>query len=112
VSEKYLKKHRLRKKRDFLSLIYAKNHLFGKMMNIDYLFTDKDFSRLGISATLKFGKAHFRNRFKRQIREIFRRNYLSITKHLDINIRPTPLAKKATFFDLEEEYLFLISKIK
>jgi len=79
-------------------------------MIIDYLFTDKDFSRLGISATTRFGKAHHRNRFKRRIREIFRKNTHLFSKHLDINIRPTPLAKKATYFELEEEYLSLLKK--
>ena len=111
MSEKYLKKYRLRKKKDFLSLIYAKKQIYGKMIIIDYLFTGRDFSRLGISPTVKFGKAFLRNLFKRQIREIYRKNYSSLTKAVELNIRPTPFAKKASYFQLEQEYLFLLKKI-
>ena len=111
MSEKYLKKHRLRKKKDFLKLFLKKNQIHGKFIIIDYLFTERATLRLGISASTKFGKAHIRNRFKRQIREIFRKSHLSYTKSADINIRPISLAKDATFSQLEEDYLLLLKKM-
>ena len=91
--------------------MYSKNQIRGKTIIIDYLFSSKDVSRLGISPTIKFGKAFFRNRFKRHIREIYRKNYSRITKSLELNVRPTPLAKKASYFQLEQDYLFLLKKI-
>ena len=73
----YLRKNRLKEDKSFKKIKSAKNRLYGKYIGINYVFTDDEFSKLGIIATRKFGKAHARNYFKRSIRESFR-----LSKHL------------------------------
>jgi ribonuclease P protein component len=61
------------------------------------------FGRLGIAATRKLGGAVARNRSKRLIREVFRRN--KVAQGLDIVIVPRQELLDASLKALEAEYL-------
>lgn len=78
---------RLRKSRDFLRVIRRGHHRQSEKLNAQILF-DQSKTRLGITVTKKFGKAHLRNRFKRLIREIFRTNFNQLPKGIWVHIRP------------------------
>lgn len=62
-------------------------------------------SRLGLSVSRKFGKAHERNRMKRQLRAAFRRLRAGFPKSLDVVMVPrraargTPFGRIATDMD-------------
>jgi ribonuclease P protein component len=68
-------------------------------------------SRLGITVSKKYGKAHDRNRFKRVVREVFREFYDKIPKGLIVHILPriplTPLNKHS----LAEDFQSLLQQI-
>ena len=64
--------------------------------------------RLGIAATRKLGGAVRRNRAKRLIREVFRRN--KIAPGFDVVIIPKRELLDATLTDLETDYRALIER--
>lgn len=51
-----------------------------------YVENSKGCARIGIVASKRFGKAHVRNRFKRYVRETFRK--MAIEKNIDMLILP------------------------
>ena len=62
-------------------------------------------SRLGITATKKYGHAVARNRIKRLVREIFRNHRTDLTTPIDIVINVRSNAKDQTFERLEADLL-------
>ena len=67
--------------------------LKGSNLVIYYRFNeDLSNPKLGITISSKIAKAHVRNKFKRQIREIFRLNQHSLDKNLEILV----ISKKAS----------------
>ena len=61
-------------------------------------------TRLGITATKRYGKAHERNRFKRLVRESFRSVKEQLPWGLQINVRPRTGAKTAELKALCAEF--------
>jgi ribonuclease P protein component len=69
-------------------------------------------SRFGISVKKVLGGAVVRNRIKRRIREILRRNRMEIPTGWDIVIHPRATVAKAAFAPLELELLRLLRGIQ
>jgi len=87
-------------------------HNFRRRFSGDYVIIDirenqKPYSRLGITASKKFGKAHERNRFKRIVREAYRLNRHLLPKGIDIHVKPRQKALEAEMCQVEKEMLVL-----
>jgi len=93
---------RLRKRGDFQSLKSKSKRFVGKCACIDYRPSINGVSRLGITASGKYGNSCERNRFKRLAREAFRKMRPELSP-FDIHIVPRQLAKTARFEDIEAE---------
>ena len=72
-SEALPTRHRLTRRSDFIRAYEGGRKFFSRHAVIFSIPNELDGPRLGITATKKVGKAHVRNRLKRRVREIFRR---------------------------------------
>lgn len=67
--------------------------------------------RLGITVTRKVGGAVRRNRIKRVLREIFRRNRERLAPPIDVVVNAHPGLERRTMRQLEEEFLNRFSQL-
>ena len=88
----------------FVKISQEKRRLPGKVICLQYC-QEPSHSRLGITVSKKYGKAHDRNRFKRVVREAFREHYASIPSGLQLHILPklprAPICKRDVLEDLQ-----------
>jgi ribonuclease P protein component len=90
--------------RDFLKLSHCAQKYTSKFLIVEYRFVENVIiDKLGITVGSHFGNAVVRNKFKRWIREIFRQHLPF--NGVEMNIILRPLAKKATFAEIEADIL-------
>lgn len=105
MTGRFPKTIRLRKRRQFQRLLSPTKRFSGRWLFIDVRENNLPYSRLGITVTRRYGKAHDRNRFKRLVRESFRLAQNKIKAGLDLNVKPRPLALNATFKEITSDLL-------
>jgi ribonuclease P protein component len=81
----------------------SKKRYIGSCIVVEIRDNQKPYSRLGITASRKFGKAHHRNRFKRIVRESYRLNTLKLPQGKDILVKPRKKALGARFREIADE---------
>ncbi len=84
----FSKLHRLLARREFREVYQRGRKFVGHRLTFFYLLKDPHSPQLGITITKKWGKAHDRNRFKRVVREGFRRSYPELSTGLMLNAHP------------------------
>ena len=84
----FSKLQRLLARREFREVYHRGRKFVGHRLAFFYLFEDSHSPRLGITITKKWGKAHDRNRFKRVVREGFRKSYPELNTGLTLNVHP------------------------
>jgi ribonuclease P protein component len=95
---------RLRKRREFEECYASGVRVSGRFLQI-FLRPAPDPPRLGISVPRRVGNAVTRNRVRRRLREIFRRNRdLFAGRPACIVVNARPAAAEAAFEELAEEY--------
>lgn len=100
------KAKRLAKRREFLRVYDAGRKLFSRYCVLFVAANDLSYSRIGITATKKLGKANVRNRLKRWTREIYRhqREPLKLDdRSLDLVVNLKPNASEATFREYRDD---------
>jgi len=99
---KFPKSSRFLTRRDFEAFKGRSQRLAGSYLCVD---VGSGSARLGITASRKYGSAVERNRFKRLVREAFRRNQWPA---LDLHVVPRQKAKQAKLIDIETELVKLV----
>jgi ribonuclease P protein component len=100
--------HRIRRRAEF-QRVYDNGFRVRGRYGTFFLWPNKlEVGRLGIAASKKLGGAVERNRAKRLIREVFRRN--SIARGLDVVIVPRRELLDAGFSALERDYQTILER--
>jgi ribonuclease P protein component len=99
---------RVRRRAEFQEIYQRGYRIRGRFSTIFVLERGAQAGRLGIAATKKFGGAVERNRAKRLIREVFRRN--KIASGFDVVVVPRRELLDASLTVLEAEYRTLIER--
>lgn len=93
---------RFRKRSDFQALKSNSQRFVGRHLCIDYRQSKGGSSKLGITASGRYGNACERNRFKRLVREAFRKMAPEFSP-VEIHVIPRQLAKTARLEEIEAE---------
>jgi ribonuclease P protein component len=93
---------RIRTRAEFQQIYQKGRRVHGRYSTLFVLANQQTVGRLGIAATKKLGGAVQRNRAKRLIREVFRRN--KVAPGFDVVVVPKRELLDATLAALETDY--------
>lgn len=100
---------RIRRRPEFLHVYEQGRRVRGRYATLFGLSNQLPYGRLGIAATKKLGGAVVRNRAKRVVRDVFRRNKLA--PGYDIVVVPTGEFLRASQAVFEAEYQHNVARI-
>lgn len=101
----YPKLVRLRTRRQFQRMAHQSTRHVGNWMIIDARQNNNSLTKLGITATKRYGKSTIRNRFKRIVREAFRLCRHKLKAGVDLHVKPRNLAHSAKMQDVLGEFI-------
>ena len=99
---------RIRRRAEYQQIYERGHRTHGRYLTLFTLSNDLPVGRLGIAATRKLGGAVERNRAKRLIREVFRRN--KISDGFDVVVIPKREWLDASLIALEADYRALLDR--
>ena len=108
TSARLFSSERIRRRAEYQGIYERGIRLRGRYSTTFILPNDRGVGRLGIAATKKLGGAVRRNRAKRLIREVFRRN--KIAAGFDVVVVPNRDLLDASLTVLEAEYRGLVER--
>ena len=109
---KFTKHQRLLKKQEFDAVFDIKNSVSDQNIIIYLKNNLLQYNRLGIVIGKKVANAVWRNRFKRIVREAFRKSVFETQCCFDLIVLPRkPLNTKLRSTDIEQSLCFLVSKL-
>ncbi len=100
----------IKKSTTFTEIISKKQNLKNKYFSIYYVNSSE--TLYGITVPKKIGKAHVRNKIKRQIKNIIVTNEKDIQNNYNYVIIIKEAVKKLNYSDLEKELISLIKKVR
>ena len=98
-------RERIKKQKDFIALYKKGKRYRGKYFILIYFPNELNFSRFAVVASKKTGNAVKRNRIKRRIRELFRRNKHLIIIPMDLIVIAKAEIYTSNWIELQEEYM-------
>jgi len=111
MSETLAPQERIRKKKEFLFLYKKGNRYRGRYFILIYLTNDLSYSRMAVVASKKVGRAVVRNKVKRRLRTLYRRNKHVLQKNLDFVIIAKKEAHEVPWLVLRDDYITALQAI-
>jgi ribonuclease P protein component len=109
ADQRFRRGQHIRHRPDFQDVYDRGRKIHGRTMTIFLLHRPDAATRLGIAATKKIGGAVERNRAKRLVRELFRRN--PAPPGYDIVVVPRQSVFDVSFSSLESEYVATVGRL-
>ena len=113
-AEKYFRPNKissLKKRSDFLEHRKNCETFYGKLLIINYKFSDRCEPIIGYTVTKKIGSAVVRNRIKRVLRAIVQRNLQLIRLGMCLEFIPKRRFQEFSFKDVEDDFKDIFKKI-
>ena len=113
-AEKYFQPNKissLKKRSDFLEHRKNCETFYGKLLIINYKFSDGCEPKIGYTVTKKLGSAVARNRIKRVLRAIVHRNLQLIRLGMCVEFIPKRRFQEFSFKDVENDFKDIFKKI-
>jgi ribonuclease P protein component len=111
MEESYPPHERLKKKQEFVLLYKKGKRYIGKYIVLIYLSNDLNSSRMSAVVSRRHGNAVQRNRLKRRLRALFRRNKNLLSHPMDIILIPRLYCRDASWKALLRDYLAAVRAI-
>ncbi|MFY7842598.1 MAG: ribonuclease P protein component [Rhabdochlamydiaceae bacterium] len=108
MNNSFPKSARILKKSHFQHLMRASSKFKSPHLLIHYRLGFTKCSKLGLSVSKKYGKAHDRVFFKRLFREVFRLNRSRLPHNIELNVFPIKSTETVSYHDLQTDFLFFI----
>lgn len=106
MSYSYSKDSRLKSSRQYQQVLERSKGARGKFITLhSFCNANYPYTKLGVIASKKYGKAIMRNRFKRIVREAFRKVKSAFPVGTQIVVRPRKYAVEAKMHDILDELL-------
>ena len=109
--QRFPKTARLRRSAEFKKVFDVRRVAADDVLIVFGLENGLEFSRLGLSVSRKVGKAVVRNRWKRLIREAFRKNRAGFSLPLDLIVLPQKGTAPPTVRKVEESLRRLVKRL-
>lgn len=106
------RQNRLTKRKEFAYIYKNGSKINSKNLSIVIVPSKKQDFRVGFSVNNKIGKAVVRNKIKRRLREIVKKQSKNIKNNQNFVIVAHPTILECDFHKMEEEVLFLLKKGK
>jgi ribonuclease P protein component len=108
MSESLKPRERIRKTNEFAFIYKRGNRLRGRFFTVVYLPNNMEHSRIAVVASKRIGNAVERNRVKRRMRTLYRRNKHLLDVPLDLVFISKSGAAEADWPALQKEYFYSV----
>ncbi|RFT16813.1 MAG: Ribonuclease P protein component [Candidatus Saccharicenans subterraneus] len=102
---------RIRRKKDFIELYRKGRRLRGRYFHLVFQPNGLEYSRMAVVVSRKIGKATVRNRLKRLVRELFRRNKNFLPGPLDLIFIAQGDAGERNREELAADFMAVLQKL-